>query len=236
MDHSIELLSLTAVTIGFVHTILGPDHYLPFVMLGKARDWSVRKTILITLFAGIGHVVGSVVLGLIGVGVGVSLFNLELIEAYRGDIAAWLLIAFGLVYMVISIRNIRRKKKHIHMHHHIDGTVHHHEHNHKNEHSHFHIDDPMKSTPWVLFIIFVFGPCEPLIPVLMYPAAQGNPGNVILVAVLFSLSTIITMVAMVLTLRFGLSKINLGPVERYSHAIAGGVIMVSGMAIRFLGL
>jgi len=27
---------------------------------------------------------------------------------------------------------------------------------------------------WALFLIFVFGPCEPLIPLIMYPAAKLN--------------------------------------------------------------
>ena len=31
MDQHIPLLIGTAATLGFVHTFLGPDHYLPFV-------------------------------------------------------------------------------------------------------------------------------------------------------------------------------------------------------------
>ena len=63
MDQSILLLMWTAATIGFIHTLAGPDHYLPFVMMARARQWSQRKTLWITLLCGIGHVLSSVVLG-----------------------------------------------------------------------------------------------------------------------------------------------------------------------------
>ena len=46
--------------------------------------------------------------------------------------------------------------------------------------------ETFKTTPWVLFLIFVFGPCEPLIPLVMYPAAKHNIQGAIIVAILFS--------------------------------------------------
>ena len=36
MNNSLALLSVTAISIGFIHTLLGPDHYLPFIVLSKA--------------------------------------------------------------------------------------------------------------------------------------------------------------------------------------------------------
>ena len=106
MNDSIAILSVTAISIGFIHTVLGPDHYLPFIVLSKAKNWTLKKTMLITFLCGVGHVLSSVVLGLIGIIVGVSVTKLVAIESFRGNIAAWLFIAFGLVYMIISIRNL----------------------------------------------------------------------------------------------------------------------------------
>ena len=54
----------TAATIGFVHTVTGPDHYLPFVVIGRARNWRLKRTLGVTVLCGIGHVLGSVALGL----------------------------------------------------------------------------------------------------------------------------------------------------------------------------
>jgi ABC-type nickel/cobalt efflux system permease component RcnA len=236
MDDSIALLSVTAISIGFVHTILGPDHYLPFIVLSQAKKWSLKKTMVITFLCGLGHVLSSVLLGFTGIAIGISVSKLTWVESFRGNIAAWLFIAFGLVYMVISLRNIVKNKRHSHAHFHIDGDKHVHEHDHKNEHTHIHDNEIVKTTPWILFLIFLFGPCEPLIPILMYPAAENNVSGVVLVSVLFSIVTIVTMMSVVLAFKLGLNSINLKPLEKYSHVIAGATIFVSGMAIQFLGL
>lgn len=236
MEGATLLLAGTAVTIGFIHTIVGPDHYIPFIVMGEARRWTIRKTMLITFLCGLGHVLSSVIVGFIGIGAGISLSKLEFFESFRGNIAAWLLIAFGLVYMLISLRSLYRKKKHVHSHHHTDGTDHEHEHGHFSGHSHIHLENKKNMTPWILFLIFVLGPCEPLIPIVMYPAAENNIHGVIIVSLLFSLVTIATMMSVVLAFRLGLSHINLRPLERYVNVIAGATILVSGLAIQFLGL
>jgi nickel/cobalt exporter len=236
MDSSITLLSITAVSLGFFHTLLGPDHYLPFIVLSQAKKWSLRKTMIITFLCGLGHVLSSVILGLIGIAVGISVGKLVSIESFRGNIAAWLFIAFGLVYMIISIRNLLRKKKHTHSHFHFGGNKHEHEHDHQQEHIHIHEEAKFNTTPWILFLIFVFGPCEPLIPILMYPAAENNISGAVFVSVLFSVVTISTMMSVVLAFKLGLNKLSLKPVEKYSHLIAGTMIFVSGLAIQFLGL
>jgi nickel/cobalt exporter len=236
MEGATLLLAGTAVTIGFIHTLVGPDHYLPFIVMGEARQWTIRKTMFITFLCGLGHVMSSIVLGFIGIAAGISLAKLQFMESFRGNIAAWLLIAFGLVYMLISIRSLYRKKKHVHTHHHANGTVHEHEHDHFSGHSHVHLSERKNLTPWILFLIFVLGPCEPLIPLVMYPAAEHNISGVIMVSLLFSAVTITTMMSLVLAFRLGLSHINLRPVEKYVNVIAGATILVSGLAIQLLGL
>lgn len=236
MNSSLALLSITAISIGFIHTILGPDHYLPFIVLSQAKKWPLRKTMIVTFFCGIGHVMSSVILGLIGIAVGISVTKLVSVESFRGNIAAWLFIAFGLVYMIISIRNLVKKRRHTHSHFHFNGGEHLHEHSHNDEHTHIHEDGAFKTTPWVLFLIFVFGPCEPLIPLVMYPAAKHNMHGAVIVAILFSIVTITTMMSVVLAFNLGMNKINLKPVEKYSHVIAGAMIFCSGLAIIVLGL
>ncbi|OFY82171.1 MAG: hypothetical protein A2V46_07215, partial [Bacteroidetes bacterium RBG_19FT_COMBO_42_7] len=207
-----------------------------FIVLSEAKKWTTRKTMLITFLCGLGHVLSSVILGLIGIGVGISVSKLINVESFRGNIAAWLFIAFGLVYMIISVRNLYRKRRHTHSHFHVNNGVHTHDHDHHLEHTHIHQADAVKTTPWILFLIFVFGPCEPLIPVLMYPAAENNIPGAVLVSLLFSVVTIATMMSIVLAFKLGLSKINLKPVEKYSNLIAGAMIFFSGIAIQFLGL
>lgn len=104
---------------------------------------------------------------------------------------------------------------------------------HTNEHDHTH---KKNITPWILFTIFVFGPCEPLIPILMYPVAQNSTSGIILISSIFAIVTISTMLTIVLLSSFGINLLPLGKLERYTHPIAGGIIFLSGMGIVFLGL
>jgi sulfite exporter TauE/SafE len=236
MDNGLLLLLGTAATVGFVHTALGPDHYVPFIVLSKARGWTPRRTFAVTALCGVGHVLGSVVLGFVGVAAGVALLRLEIVEALRGDIAAWLLMGFGFAYLVWGLHRALKNRPHEHAHTHEDGVVHAHSHSHVGEHAHPHGADGRSVTPWVLFLIFVFGPCEPLIPILMFPAAEGSFASVALVAAVFGLATVGTMLAVVALGYYGLARIRVRPLERFGHALAGLALFASGGAIAFLGL
>ncbi len=226
----------TAATIGFIHTLLGPDHYLPFIVLSKARSWSTKKTVLITFLCGLGHVLSSVVLGFAGIALGVAVSRLEVVESLRGEIASWVLIGFGVMYTAWGIRRAVRNRPHTHFHAHGEVAAHTHEHGHVGEHGHVHDTKERRLTPWALFIIFVLGPCEPLIPLLMYPAATGRILDVAVVASVFGVVTIGTMLGVVLLLRSGLARLPLGPIERYAHALAGLAILMSGGAMKLFGL
>lgn len=236
MSESIMLLAATAASIGFLHTLFGPDHYLPFIVMRKARNWSMPRTMVITFLCGVGHVLGSVVLGLVGVAFGLALEKLKAFEAIRGNLAAQALIIFGFTYCVWGIHRALKNKPHAHVHVH-DGLVEHtHEHVHSHGHAHVHHTQAANITPWVLFTIFVLGPCEPLIPLIMYPAAQHSLSGILMVTGVFGTITIATMMSVVLVSSWGIGLIRLGAAERFSHALAGAAICVSGLAIQFLGL
>jgi len=263
----LQVLIFTAAFLGFIHTLLGPDHYLPFIVLSKARNWNISKTLWITFVSGIGHVGGSVILGIIGVALGISLTKLEAIESQRGNIVTWLIIAFGLLYTIYGvqkyishgghfhlpkflvpkkIRNLHHLSMHskepVHQHSHVHNQEHHHEHSngqsHDNIHTHKHQHQPedvTKITPWILFLIFVFGPCEVLIPLLIFPAAEHNTLGIIAVSVVFGIATISTMLVTVYTGIKGLSFVKIKNGDRYFHLIAGLVILISGVGMQFLG-
>ena len=312
MDHA-ALLG-TAAVIGFLHTLLGPDHYLPFVAMARIGRWSTRKTLAVTVLCGLAHVASSVLLGAVGIAGGVVLLRLEDLESHRAELAGWLLLGFGMAYLVWGLLHAFRRLPHAHLHAHVDGTVHQHEHAHQGEHLHAHahglapdreaargwergvkrvpdrgserlsdagaelraefgaelgaepsaqrISEPASAlvsatasnasnaagapnapspsgenggglTPWVLFTIFLFGPCEPLIPMLMYPASQANAGLVVLVASVFALVTVGTMTVAVLSMLHGISRVSLGPWQRFGHALAGLAVTGCGLAVKF---
>ena len=237
MNPELSALVITAASIGFLHTLLGPDHYLPFIMMSWARKWSRTKTIVITFLCGLGHIASSIILGMIGVSLGIAVKKLELIESSRGNIAAWLLIAFGLAYLVWGLRQAYKNKPHVHTHVHIGNGEHQHPHDHHSGHSHVHNGAGHSSiTPWALFAIFVFGPCEPLIPILMYPAAKNGFFGVLMVVLVFGTATIATMLVAVILASTGVNFLPLAKVQRFAHVIAGATIFLCGMAIQFLGL
>ena len=209
------MLAGTAASLGLIHTVIGPDHYLPFIVIGRARNWTLRKTLGVAFLAGLGHILSSVILGFLGVALGIAVSKLERVESTRGALAAWLLIGFGLAYFVWgdapglagegtrappSPRAVGMRQ--VHPHGPDQGRS---------------LPPTSTSTgtptptptsrpstpiftarprgrpdvaPWILFTIFVFGPCEPLIPLVMYPAARHSMAGVALVAAAFGLVTI----------------------------------------------
>lgn len=244
--------------LGFVHTFLGPDHYIPFVFMARARNWNQKKTIAITILCGLGHVLSSVAIGFAGIALGIGVTRLTDFESVRGNWAAWAFAIFGLIYMLWGLYRAYKNKAHKHLHIHDGGIVHEHNHNHpidnvnksehghdhvsekvhKSEHSHSHSKKSKNITPWVLFVIFVLGPCEPLIPVIIYPAIEdrGSITEALIVSIVFAVVTLLTMVTMVLILQKGLNLVLMNKLERYTHAITGAMLLLSGIGILFLGL
>lgn len=230
MSPELTLLTLNAVAIAFIHTAIGPDHYLPFIVMAKARQWSFAKTTGITFACGVGHVASSVLLGMTGYAIGANLDRLEWIESFRGEIAAWALITFGALYAAWGLWRLNRKGADGHTHDHLVRL-----------HSSDHVHDPktgaeISLTPWILFAIFVFGPCEPLIPLFIYPAATSGWTGAWLVAAAFSVVTIVTMLVIVLGAHSGLRWLPTQRFARYNHVIAGGTIALTGGAIQAFGL
>ena len=87
-----------------------------------------------------------------------------------------------------------------------------------------------------LFVIFILGPCEALIPLLMYPASQHSWWGLAVVVLAFAVATIATMLAIVYVATRGLEKLPLASAERYVHALAGAALSLCGLGIVFLGL
>jgi len=228
--HSLDAPQLSVLLLGtagvaILHTLAGPDHYLPFIVMGKARRWSVARTTFWTVLCGLGHVGSSVGLALLGVMLGYGLERVQFIEGFRGNLAAWAMIAFGLVYLVWGLKRSARHQPPAHGHGHASG------------HAHAPGEtEGFRLSPWILFTIFIFGPCETMIPLVMYPAARGSWADVWTVVISFSVLTVGTMLAVVLLALQGIRLLPGLKLSRYNHALAGGTVLLAGCAIQFLGL
>lgn len=237
MADTTSVLLLTAASIGFIHTLIGVDHSLPFILIGRSRGWSTGKLMRVTFVCGLAHVLSSVAIGAIGLGLGVAVDRLEWLESSRGNLAAWLLIGFGLAYAVWGLYRARRRARHQHVHSHVDGTVHTHEHDHGGSHTHMHDSRRAQvATVAMLFVIFLLGPCEALIPLLMVPAVSHSWLIVSAVVGVFGLTTIATMMGVVLLGHYGLKVRTSRFLERHMTTVAGLTIATSGLAIQLLGI
>ena len=211
--HSIFSFYAMAALLGIGHTLLGPDHYVPLIALSRARGWTCRRTFAVTLACGPAHVLSSVLIGAAGLAFGFKVLQLEKLEAVRGGIAGWTLLAAGLLYFLWGLRQaFRSQGPEKDMGRKADGII-----------------------GWLLFLFFVFGPCDPLIPVLLFPAAAHGPWAAVVPVLIFSLSTLAAMSACVAAGLYGMSWIKIPQPVRYGHALAGAALTVCGIAVSFAG-
>ncbi len=132
----------------------------------------------------------------------------------------------------LGVRKAVKNKPHTHLHHHEYEGGHTHGHTHNDEHLHVHDQGGEANiTPWVLFTIFVFGPCEVLIPLLMYPAAKNSLMDAAIVTAIFGAVTIATMLAVITVSLLGFNLFPMRKLERYTHALAGMAIVICGVLI-----
>lgn len=213
MHNSIWILLVSTLSVAFLHA-LAPDHWMPFAAIARAQRWSKTKLLLITFISGIGHVGISIVFSIIGILLGFSLSKLKGIEGQRGEVALWLLIGFGIAYMIWGIKKAKEKKREV-----ID-------------------EEKVKAKTvavWTCFAVIVLGPCEPLVPLAFLGYNYGWSG-VITVSVIFSIVTIIMMLAQSLLAFMGIQLIKSNMLERYSHAFAGLVIALTGVFVMLVGI
>ena len=202
----------TTASLAIIHTFLGVDHSLPFVALARAREWSLTRTLFVTFLCGVGHVASSVGIGLFGIGLGITTESMLWLESARGEFAASLLLGFGFAYAAWSMwRRIRSQES--------------------SQHSGF-----QSVTPWALFIVFVLGPCEPLIPLMVVPGLQGDWFGVAAVVSVFGFLTITVMMATVAAAYRGVGVITKRGFGPYSDVAAGLVVAASGAAVLWFGL
>ena len=223
------IITSSAASLGFFHTILGPDHYLPFVAMARTNGWSGYKTAGYVALCGVSHVLGTIFIGLLALGLGFALFKIETFQSIRGNFAGWFLLFIGAIYFIWGINwGLKKMKKAK------DGSIP------KTQD----IDTQSKlgnskfirSTPFLLFLFFILGPCEPLLPLLALGSENTQYFSSFLVIMAFCLATILTMLLCVMVFYYGISRFSIFmKYENYMHAVTGFVIFVCGFSIQFFG-
>ena len=204
-----------AVSVGSLHS-LAPDHWVPFAALARAQAWSTARTARITVLCGFGHVTVSALLGLLGLAFGRAIF--ENAGRKMEAVAGVLLIGFGLAYGVWGLKRAAGRRVHGHVHAHYD-----------------HIHEASKKTTWSLFVLFSSDPCVAVIP-LLFAAASLEAASTVALVLLYEAATIGTMVALVLSARAGVSLLRLPWLDHWGDAMAGGLIVATGLVVTALGI
>jgi len=232
-----SLLLLTAVSTAIVHTLI-PDHWLPFVLVGRARRWTVRQVAATAGFSAAVHAILSVALGLATLGIGHEAAR-ALGEGLERA-SAVLLVVFGLAYAVWAWR----KGGHFHpggglLHRDEDatpcagdeGAAH-------PEHLHYHADDA-----WIrggagrgaltLAVIVGLNPCVLLLPIVVAAAPRGATTLALVIAA-YAIVTVTLMVALSVVGVLGRVRIPIPAVARHMETASGLLIAIVGGAFLLL--
>lgn len=224
-------LAATGFSVAFFHAAL-PTHWLPFVLVARARGWRDRKTMAVAGAASLGHVAITSLLGLV-----VALLGREA-EDHFGDwfrwIAAGALLLVGFYFGVQQLRGAGLR------HHHLPGGQHAPSEACGHESESTHLEHELRESPLVeqrtsdwaaisgLLVMLTLSPCEAFLPVYLSGAQLGWPG-------FFALSGILaagTLAGMALftwlTLR-GLERFDLKKVERYEAGLLSAVFLLLGL-------
>ncbi len=224
MNITFSMLLTAAFTAGILHTLTGPDHYIPFIVLSSSGNWSMKKTLGMTLICGLGHILSAVLVAYGALKISSIMLSLETIEAIRGGFAAWALTVFGFTYALWGLRKIISGRKAVKEH-----T--------ENVGQNSNYGKKQSVLGWTLFLIFVFGPCEPLIPFILFPETSVSVNQIIAVTSVFGAATLLTMLTVVTFATAGLKRFPLHNFfSRFGHTLAGSIVGCCGLAMTFLGL
>ena len=224
-------IAITGFGIAFFHAAI-PTHWLPFVLTARVQRWTHTRTLLITAFAGTGHVLFTAFLGLLLTLFGFALH--ERIGQWFPRIAGSALILFGIFYVSRQILSGG------HLHTHLIGG-----HPHagpEDRHGHEHIDlsssaghtvpPPMSDRVAItsLLALLTFSPCEAFLPIYVSGIRYGWMGFALLTAIL-SVATVAGMIVFTWLTLSGMRRISLRQLEKYELGLMGALLCLVGILI-----
>lgn len=206
-------LYITAASVAFLHSLANPSHYMPFVALGKARGWGIWRTVSAAALCGLGHVLGFAAVAAVGFALG---RGLDLFRAFaeHGEFYAGLaFLLFGLGYFAYGLWAGLSGAGSCGG----DGRL---------SCGGERVGVGRSKSFWILFFIFALGPCDAVLPVILYPALEGDIWALAVAGAVFYSVTVLTMSLATAALYKGITLANFGGgfAHRWAHAISGLVI------------
>jgi nickel/cobalt exporter len=228
-------LLAAAAGVGLGHAIL-PDHWVPLALLGRARRYPLARVARLSGWAGLAHVLVSIVLG--GVVIAVGLQFRSSVQAAQDAIVGGVLIATGVGFVVLELTGRG------HGHHH----PHHHHHHHHHDHHALAAEPPRHSSSappsaaprprgrlsGLAAVMVPFGaaasPDLTILPVFL-AAATVDVATAVVSVVIFAAVTIGTIVGLTLLATRGGYQIRAAWLDRWGNALTALVLVVIGCLV-----
>jgi nickel/cobalt exporter len=231
-----SILLISAAATAAFHTLI-PDHWLPFVLVGRARGWGARTTAFVSAFSALVHAALSAALGALALVLGEGAARTVGVRIEHAS--GILLVVFGAAYGAWAWRkggHFHPGGRHLHAHDpsaECDG----HEGPGNPEHLHYHDD-----VAWIragkggmaLALIVGLNPCVLILPIMVAALPQG-PLAVVSVTAVYSATTVLLMVGLSVVGVVGAHRIPVPPVARYMEAASGALIAIVGLVLLALG-
>lgn len=229
-------IAVTGFTIAFLHAAI-PTHWLPFVLVARARGWGRPKTLFVTLLAGLGHVAVTTVLGLL-----IAWFGENLYERI-GRAFPWII---GVAMVGVGVFYLRRQWQGGGVrHHHVPGSHHRASKSCDADQDHLHMEHEIEESDLVsaqrsdwaviggLFLMLTLSPCEGFLPVYAGGVRFGWHGFLVLSTIL-AVAALGAMALFTWLALTGLERANVKALERWESGLLGGLFCVLGVLVVLL--
>lgn len=202
-----------AALVSAVHGLL-PNHWAPFVLIGRAQQWTLSRTLKVMFAAGVAHmaVSGGIAMAILLLGVALH----ALVDPVAHLLPAVILAGTGMVYVGMDLAH------------------HHHPHHHADLHQQAAQGMTDRAATLALILSLALSPCEAMVPIFVGAAPFGNVWFVLLLTVLSGLATIAVMMVLGLLAWHGTRNIRFGWLAHHERLVIGALLLLLGIAV--LGL
>jgi nickel/cobalt exporter len=212
--NSLPVILLAAAGVAFGHAVL-PDHWLPLAVVARTRRYRTGTVARLSLAAGLAHVVVSLLLG--GIVIGVGLQFRSAIAGHTDLVVGTILLATGAAFLLLDLRG----KGHRH-----DHGPHGHE-----AHSHGAHDAHHRG---LAALLVPFGaaasPDLTILPVFLAASALGAGAAVGSLAV-FAAVTVITIVGLTVATALGARLLTAPWVDRSANLLTAVALLLIGALV-----
>ncbi len=206
-------LVLSIIGGGFIAAALHaalPTHWLPFVLVGRAQGWGVRRVAAVVVLAALAHVATTAVIGAVVAMAGVALDRW--VHGVLPHISSALLFLFGAFYLARYWHKTTVPD--------CKGCEH---------------DEPKvsdRAATFGLIAMLAASPGEVLLPVYLSSATQGVSMFLALTAG-FALGTAVGMLVLTSLAMAGYSILRLERWARYEGVVLGAALIILGFVMAF---